>query len=129
MISNKLMKLNKHILTHAYCWRPYEKIDIKTIQSINSIIREPKEQNYECNLSFKHTGLLSKNTQLFYNAHLYVNSNIQIIEKFLNNKDNERIKQVFENKLWESDAILIKNKFHEIERSCIKLYDMFLFID
>jgi hypothetical protein len=129
MISNKLMISNKHILKHAYCWKPYEKVNLLEIKKIDCKIKELKEE-YFCNLSFKHTGILSTNTKLFYNASKYVNSNILIIDKFLKNKDNDRIMQVFENKeTWEQDALLIKNKLYEIERSCIKLYDMFLFID
>lgn len=131
MNSKHFFLQNKHILNYAYCWKPYDKIDISYIRNIHIDLNNINNENNikNPNFNFKKTGILSPYAKLFYNGTKYTNANIMIIDKFLQNEDNERIKQVFSLENWKNDAILTKEKFCEVNKACTTLYNFFIIID
>ncbi len=136
------MNYQKKLLQYAYVWTPYAPIQIppKVCRSLLDtlefeLLTNIKEDFVPC---INKTGLLGPNSLLFYNATKFTRSNIYIMEKFLmhygnvnvNNDGNERIRVIFKNSCsWQKDAMLARDRFHEVNIACDRIFNVFIKIE
>ncbi len=108
------------IIKSAYSWNPYAQIIIPKDIDFRRLNRVAKE--YTCVKNREHmlrTGTFTIDVIEAGNAEKFAKSNVLVLNKFINNKDNGRIYTVFgSDPNWLVKACLAKERFENISVAC-----------